>query len=167
MTGPWRRWSIAERRDFLDMVRCPVSDPANDADQPDAGHRTGTHRSAIRRLPIRFSTGWSTMRTGLNSRANRCAESAARKMARRTREQHGRAGFSSAGCGARDLKRRPLSPHPTPWLKYTEWLTDADHFRIMKEASVASLRYDRHQRRNADRHHPGIVIGIAGIRSHR
>jgi hypothetical protein len=39
-----------------------------------------------------------------------------------------------------DLNRRSLAPHPTPWLKNKEWLTDADHFRIMNLASVASLR---------------------------
>lgn len=45
--------------------------------------------------------------------------------------------------GARELKRRSLAPHPTPSSNREETrkvLTDADHFRIMKQASVASLR---------------------------
>ena len=49
-----------------------------------------------------------------------------------------RAGLYVLG-GARGLKRRPLAPHPYSPLKANR-LTHADHFRIMKQARVASLR---------------------------
>jgi hypothetical protein len=44
-------------------------------------------------------------------------------------------------------------------------LTDADHFRIMKQASVASLRWRSSSPRIPDRFHPGMLIGFAGIRN--
>jgi hypothetical protein len=66
--------------------------------------------------------------------------------------------------GARELKRRPLTPHPTP-RSTARRLTDADHFRIMKQASVASLRWRSSSPRNPDRLQPGMLIGFAGIRT--
>jgi len=69
--------------------------------------------------------------------------------------------------GVRGLKRRPLTPHPSPRsaAESTKGLTDADHSRMIRLAQRRFAPTVIGITRNGDRHQIGIVIAFVGIRS--
>jgi hypothetical protein len=92
-------------------LRRALPDPFHAAHQPTAGGQLARPDRRSRRSPTPSSTGWCTTLTGSNSRANRCAASAAPKEERRIVKLTPPRWFLRAGRGK---GAQPPPPRPTP-----------------------------------------------------